>query len=231
MDRSNKANTICIIPARGGSKRIPGKNIKNFCGKPILAYSIKNARSSGLCDRVIVSTDSEKIQSVAEKYGGEVPKLRSKENSDDHATLTDVLWELEPVWSNYNHILLLLPTAPLIESETIKMAFEEYISNNADTLVPVTTFSFAIQRAFIIDSGKLKLREPDHEMTRSQDLENFYHDIGAFYIINTSKFRENKTIYGKKAIPFIMNELQCQDIDTLSDWKIAELKYKLLHEK
>ncbi|MCB0478275.1 MAG: pseudaminic acid cytidylyltransferase [Crocinitomicaceae bacterium] len=230
ISQTNKA--ICIIPARSGSKRIPQKNVKAFCGKPIITYSIETGINSGIFDKVIVSTDSEDIAEISKKNGAEVPELRSAKNSDDQATLTDVLLELEHLYQSYEYIALLLPTSPLIQPTTLQNALTKIIDEEkADTLVAVSRFSFPIQRAFKIHENRLTLREPEYEFTRSQDLESFYHDSGSFYIIRTKAFLKNRSIYGKTTIPYILDEMESQDIDTPSDWKLAELKYLIMHEK
>lgn len=231
MDNEKSNNAICIIPARGGSKRILNKNIKDFAGKPIIAYSIEAALESDLFSKVIVSTDSQEIADISLKYGAEIPGLRSAENADDHATLTDVLIELENEWSSYKYILFLLPTAPLISAERILEAMNLIQKEKVDTIIPVVPYSFPIQRAFQLKDSELQLNQPEYEFTRSQDLEQMYHDSGSFYLIDSKAFQKQRKLYGEKAKALILDETEVQDIDTPTDWKLAELKYKMLHEK
>lgn len=231
MAKINPKNNICFLPARGGSKRIPEKNIKDFCGKPMIAHAIEAALESKMFDRVIVSTDSKEIAEISKKYGAEVPELRSDKNSDDHATLIDVLLELKKYWEAYQSISVILPTSPLLRPETLQEAFEAFEKNPKESLVPVTSFSFPIQRAFKIENGTLRMREPEHEFTRSQDLEEHYHDAGSFYILSKETFEKDHRLFSKNAVPFVLDEMLVQDIDTEEDWNIAEAKYRLMNEK
>jgi len=221
-------NNLCIIPARGGSKRIPGKNIKNFLDKPIIAYSIETALRSKLFDEIMVSTDDLEIAKTAKKYGASVPFIRSKKNSDDFAILNDVY---EEVISSYNklnvdfdHVCIILPTAPLITIENLHKSYEIMLDNNFDSVRPVVKFSYPIQRAYkMVNSGKLEFMQPKYYESRSQDLEPSYHDSGQFYWIYKGK---NLLDSNKGAI--VISELEAQDIDNETDWKITELKYKLI---
>lgn len=220
---------IAIIPARGGSKRIPRKNIKSFCGKPIIAYSIEAAINSGLFDVVMVSTDDEEIAEVAILHGAEVPQLRSAKNSDDQAHLAQVLEEHKEQITGNDTLVCLLPTAPLIETNELKNAVTILESSDADTVVPVVKFSFPIQRAFKIDGDQLSWFQPEYALTRSQDLEVSYHDAGSFYVMKVDSFLKQHSILMKKSIPVILDEMKVQDIDNEEDWRIAELKYKMLN--
>ena len=220
---------IAIITARGGSKRIPKKNIKNFCGKPIIAYSIEAALKSELFDEVMVSTDDLEIVEVAKKYGANVPFMRSEKNSDDYATTADVLKEVLEEYSKrekkFEWMCCIYPTAPFITAKKLQESFEYLQKYNADALTPVVKFSYPPQRCFIINNGFLQYKWSENINARSQDLEPLYHDVGQYYFWKVDKFLSG-TI--EKVIPYILDELQVQDIDNLEDWKLAEIKYKML---
>jgi N-acylneuraminate cytidylyltransferase len=226
-------SNVAIIPARGGSKRIPNKNIRNFCGQPILKYSIDVALSSALFDEVMVSTDSDKITSLAISSGAKVPFERTQKNSGDTATLTDVLLEVIDNYKNigkrFDFICLLLPTAPLISLRSIKTGYELLTQNHSfSSVVPVVKFSFPIQRAFRIDNrGLVTMFQPENKTIRSQDLEPAFHDSGQFYWIRTAHFLNEKSIFMQATAAMELSELEVQDIDTEDDWKLAELKYRL----
>ena len=223
---------IAIITARGGSKRIPRKNIKDFCGKPILAYSIEAALKSNLFDTVMVSTDDEEIAEISKKYGAEVPFYRSEATSNDYATTNDVLLEVldeyEKRGQHFDLAACIYPTAPFVTAEKLKKAFEELKASDADTLIPVVSFSYPPQRAMVVRDNRLVFFEPKYIDSRSQDLEPHYHDVGQFYAFRTAAFRKNKKLMLGNIIPFIVSELEVQDIDNETDWKIAEMKYKLM---
>lgn len=226
--------TIAIITARGGSKRIPRKNIKEFCGKPILAYSIEAAKNSGLFDMVMISTDDEEIAKIGRQYGAEVPFLRSEKTSNDFATTTDVLLEVldefEKRGEHFEVACCIYPTAPFLTAEKMKAATEKLLASDADTLIPVVAFSFPPQRAMVIENGHLQFKYPEYMSCRSQDLEKHYHDVGQFYIFRTEPFKRNKNLLVGKILPFEIPEMEVQDIDTFTDWEIAEMKYRMLHE-
>ena len=222
---------IAIIPARGGSKRIPKKNIKSFLGKPILAYSIEAALKSGLFDEVMVSTDSEEVAEVARSYGAKVPFLRSENNANDFAVLADVVKEvLQEYQANnttFTNVCCILPTAPFTTSSKIKDAYTELTVNNFDTVFPVLEFSFPIQRSLQIEANKVSMVAPEHLNTRSQDLAPRYHDSGQFYWVTVNSFTTNERLLTSNSGAIIISELEAQDIDTETDWKLAEIKYKL----
>ena len=223
---------IAIITARGGSKRIPRKNIKDFCGKPILAYSIEAALKSNLFDTVMVSTDDEEIAEISKKYGAEVPFYRSEATSNDYATTNDVLLEVldeyEKRGQHFDLAACIYPTAPFVTAEKLKKAFEELKASDADTLIPVVSFSYPPQRAMVVRDNRLVFFEPKYIDSRSQDLEPHYHDVGQFYAFRTAAFKENQKLMLGNILPFIVSELEVQDIDNETDWKIAEMKYKLM---
>lgn len=221
-------SNLCIIPARGGSKRIPRKNIKDFLGKPIIAYSIEIAQESGLFDEIMVSTDDEEIAEISRKYGAQVPSMRSEKNSDDFSVLADVVDEVLGYYSGlkveFNHVCCILPTAPLIQIIELKRAFSTLISYDFDRVHPVAKFSYPIQRAVrITREFKVSFLYPDHAYSRSQDLEPAYFDAGQFYW-----FKSNIGLRSSNRGAIVISEKFVQDIDTIEDWELAELKYKLL---
>lgn len=227
-------SSIAIITARGGSKRIPRKNIKDFLGKPIIAYSIECAIASGCFDEVMVSTDDEEIANIAKEYGAKVPFLRSEKTSNDYATTADVIEEVIEEYGKlgkaYDYLCCIYPTAPFITSEAIKIAMTTLKDNEADTVLPVVKFSFPPQRCVVMDGEYLKAKWPEQMPKRSQDLEPMYHDCGQFYCLKTESFMSQKKIVMDKTMPFIQDEMNVQDIDTEEDWKIAEFKYKVMHQ-
>ncbi len=226
---------LAIITARGGSKRIPRKNIKNFCGKPILAYSIEAAIGSGIFDEVMVSTDDEEIAEVAVKYGAKVPFYRSEATSNDFATTNDVLLEVIEEYEKRGEIFdigcCIYPTAPFLTSDKIKMAMEHLEASDADTLIPVVAFSYPPQRAMVIENERLAFKYPQYMDSRSQDLEKHYHDVGQFYCFRIPNYKENKKLMLGNILPLEISELEVQDIDTQTDWEIAEMKWEILRNK
>ncbi len=227
--------TIAIIPARGGSKRIPRKNIKEFYGKPLIAYSIQTAKESGLFDKIIVTTDDEEIANVAKKYGAEVPFIRPKNLADDFTGTTDVVnhalqW-LKDNGEEYEYICTIYATAPLLQSKYLKEGFEKLQNSDAVNAFSATTMPFPIQRTFkVSNNGRCEMFTPEHYMTRSQDLEEAYQDAGQFYWTKTNQ-KSNEIIFGKDSIPIILPRHLVQDIDTLEDWQVAEIMYKVINEK
>ncbi len=225
--------TLAIITARGGSKRIPRKNIKEFCGKPIMAYSVEAALDAGIFDEVMVSTDDAEIAEIGKQYGAAVPFMRSDENANDFATTADVLCEVLEQYKKqgkeFTHICCIYPTAPFITAEKVKEAMELMLTEDADSVMPVVAFSFPPQRCVVVRDGKLETKWSEFTNCRSQDLEPLYHDCGQFYCMNVERFLQKKTVIMDKTLPVFMEEMQVQDIDNEQDWKIAELKYKLLH--
>ena len=224
--------TLAVITARGGSKRIPGKNIKEFCGKPILAYSIQAALESGVFDEVMVSTDSKDIADIARQYGASVPFYRSEATSGDYATTADVLMEVIEEYAKlgkeFEYFACLYPTAPFVTAAKLKSAFDLLTGKNGDCLIPVVKFSYPPQRGFVIEDGVMRYKSPENFRKRSQDLEGLYHDCGQFYFYKTKAFIDKRGEFLEGIIPFEMDESEVQDIDTPDDWKIAEIKYKKL---
>ncbi|MBR1861193.1 MAG: pseudaminic acid cytidylyltransferase [Lachnospiraceae bacterium] len=227
--------SIAIITARGGSKRIPKKNIKDFLGKPIIAYSIEAAISSGIFDEVMVSTDSEEIAGIAKKYGASVPFLRSEKTSSDYATTNDVLIEVIDEYSKrgimFDMAACLYPTAPFITPQKLIKSFEMLKGSDADTIIPVVQFSYPPKRALVIRDKRLVFHYPEFIDSRSQDLEPEYHDIGQFYFFKVEAFKKNRKLMVGNILPLVIDEMEVQDIDNISDWNIAEIKYKAMKEK
>ena len=226
---------IAIITARGGSKRIPRKNVKEFCGKPILAYSIEAARESGLFDTVMVSTEDREIAGIARQYGAEVPFYRSERTAGDFATTNDVLLEVLEEYgkrgAHYDLGCCIYPTAPFVTADKLKCAMERLEGSDADTLIPVVNFSYPPQRAMIVKEGRLVFEYPQYLDSRSQDLEPHYHDVGQFYLFYTEAFRKNKKLMVGNILPYVVSEMEVQDIDNQTDWEIAEIKYRFMKEQ
>ncbi|MDB4240604.1 pseudaminic acid cytidylyltransferase [Flavobacteriaceae bacterium] len=222
---------ICIIPARGGSKRIPRKNIKEFIGKPIIAYSIKAALDSGLFDEVMVSTDDSESAEIAKKFGANVPFIRSAKNSDDFATTFDVIEEVIQVYKTqgkrFENICCIYSCAPFITSEILLKAYDLLIQKKFDTVFPIIAYSFPIQRALRVNQGKVSMILKDNLNIRSQDLEKSFHDAGQFYWCNTKRLLNSEKLITPNSGGIEISELDAQDIDTEIDWSLAELKYQL----
>lgn len=230
------AEAIAIITARGGSKRIPRKNIRGFCGKPIMQYSIEAALESYLFDEVMVSTDDAEIAEIAKKCGANVPFMRSEEASNDYATTSDVILEVineyEKLGKTFDNACCIYPTAPFVTAQQLKKADETLKKEKADIVIPVVAFSYPPQRGMIQNiDGSLKMLTPQYMNSRSQDLEKIYHDCGQFYYFSVPKFKTNKNIMKGKIMPIVISEIEMQDIDNELDWKLAELKYSLFIEK
>ena len=223
--------TLCIIPARGGSKRIPRKNIKDFLGKPIIAYSIAAARESGLFDEIMVSTDDEEIAEVARAYGAEVPFLRSEWASSDTATtpeaLTEVLERYGERGSRPELACCIYPAAPFVTSDLLQEAYRLLTAQNFDCVFPVLRYGFPVQRSLTLNGDRrMQLRYPEHRATRSQDLEPTYHDAGMFYWFKTGPVLSAGTLWTSNTGCTVLSELAAQDIDTVEDWNLAEFKYQ-----
>lgn len=225
---------ICIIPARGGSKRIPRKNIKLFLGKPIIAYSIEAALKSKLFDIVMVSTDDDEISEIAKSYGAEVPFYRSKDNSEDNSSTIDVLKEVlgeyKKLGKTFENMCCLYPSAPFTTENKLKEALNLLLENTYDAVFPILPYTYPIERSLKLQNNKVVLRYPEFESYRTQELEETYHDAGQFYFIDVSKFYKNNSVFTKNTGAIILNEIEAQDIDNPVDWKLAELKYKVNNE-
>jgi pseudaminic acid cytidylyltransferase len=223
---------VAIIPARVGSKRIPRKNIKNFHGIPLIAYSIEVALKSGLFDKVIVSTDDEEIADVAKLYGAEIPFIRPKELADDFTGTGDVIKHtlnfLKENGEYYDYACTIYATAPLLQKKYLIEGFEKIKNSDAKMVFSAASMPFPIQRTFKIDAnGRCEMFTPEHFMTRSQDLEEAYQDAGQFYFENLNK-EFTDIPFGKDSIPIILPRHLVQDIDTLEDWERAEYLYEVI---
>lgn len=225
-------NNLCIIPARGGSKRIPRKNVKPFLGKPMLAYSIETALQSGLFEEIMVSTDDAEIADVATKHGAKVPFMRSVETASDFATTADVLKEVISKYSEqgrqFDNFCCFYATAPLVQSKDVVAAYERLQNSDFTCVYPVVQFSYPIWRCLdLSDDGTMTRHWPEYENSRSQDLPKEYHDTGTFYWYKTQEWLSGNIKVGGIEV----SETTIQDIDTETDWALAEMKYKLLYGK
>ena len=223
---------ICVIPARVGSKRIFKKNIKNFCGKPIIRWSIEKAKASKCFDKIIVSTDDKKIATIAKKYGAEVPFTRPKSLSDDYTPTTPVVSHaINWIVRNYKkplYVCCIYPAAPFIKLCDLRNGLKILKKTKLNYVFPVTNFAYQIQRSFKIDTNnKLKMFFPKYYKYRSQDLDKAFHDAGQFYWGKTEAWLNNEKIYSKNSFPMQVPRSRVLDIDTVEDWKIAEKMYKI----
>lgn len=221
---------LAIITARGGSKRIPRKNIKDFCGKPILAYSIEAALESGLFEEVMVSTDDQEIAEIARKYGAKVPFMRSEATSNDFAGTSDVLQEVvreyEKRGKEFEYMCCIYPCAPFVTAQKLRDSMQMLLDKGGDSIYPVVRYSYPPQRACVLRDGQMVYQFPEYASYRSQDLEPIFHDAGQYYLYRMSSF------WGKEGprvgLYIEMPDTQVQDIDNYEDWEIAELKYQLM---
>lgn len=229
-----RLHSIAIIPARGGSKRIPHKNIKSFCGLPIIAYSIRTALQSGVFDEVMVSTDDDEIAAIAREYGATVPFFRSEDASNDHATTADVLREVLSMYrddldTEFDTLCCLYPTAPFVTALRLRTA--AHLLDNPDTAgaFSCVKYSYPVQRGLqITDAGYIEMCHPEYATARSQDLRDTYHDAGQFYFKKVTDFLSSNSLWGERTIPVVLSELEVQDLDTMTDWSLAEMKFSML---
>jgi pseudaminic acid cytidylyltransferase len=226
---------IAVIPARGGSKRIPRKNIRLFCGKPILAYSISAARETGLFDEIVVSTDDEEIASVACDSGATTPFMRPSEIADDF-TGTNAVVKHAITWFNQQgqditHACCIYATAPLVQARFIQEGYGALVGSDAAFAFSITSYAFPIQRALRLTSeGCVDAFFPEHRMTRSQDLEPTYHDAGQFYWGTARAFLDDTPVFSSRSVGVVLPRFLVQDIDTLEDWEQAEFMYRAINE-
>jgi pseudaminic acid cytidylyltransferase len=224
---------IAIITARGGSKRIPRKNLKLFLGKPIISYTIDTAVKANIFDEIMVSTDDVEIAEVSKKYGAKIPFFRSSRTSDDYSSTADVLYEVlleyRKMGGHFKYACCIYPTAPLISTKVLVNSFEKLVKENASTLIPVSEFSTPIWRALDINNEKLNWIWPEYEMKRTQDLSRTYFDVGQFYWLRVEDFLESRKLLTSNTITMILPWNQIQDIDNIDDWTEAEFKYRSLH--
>lgn len=224
---------VAIIPARGGSKRIPRKNIKPFCGKPMIGWSIETAKGSGLFDHIIVSTDDAEIADVARGFGAEVPFMRPAELADDHAVtrvvMIHAIREVAALYGLPDHVCCIYPTAPLMRADDLVKAFDLLESSGREFTFSVTPYPSPIQRALKMTlSGGVTMFDDRYRKTRSQDLEEAFHDAGQFYWGRSSAFLDDLPTYSDHSIPYLIPSYRVRDIDTLDDWQMAELQFETL---
>lgn len=228
-------SSIAIITARGGSKRIPNKNIRDFCGYPIIAYSIRTAIKSGCFDEIMVSTDSIEIAEIAKKNGAKVPFLRSSKTSSDFATTKDVLLEVlndyQQIGRKFDKMVCIYPTAPFISSEKIIQALDSMTEKKASLVIPVVRYSYPPQRAYVVNNGYLKFKWEEYRNSRTQDLEPYFHDAGQFYCYNVDDYIEANGVITNNIVSIELPESEVQDIDNEEDWLIAEMKYEIMRRK
>ena len=227
-------HNLAIIPARGGSKRIPRKNLKSFLGKPIIVYSIEVALNCGLFDVVMVSTDDEEIAELAVRNRASIPFMRSEKNSNDFAGTFDVIEEVINCYLekniHFDNFCCIYPTAPLVTINSLNAAFSLLQSQAFDSVFPVIPFSYPPLRGLKMDHDRLRMVWPEYNDSRSQDLETMYHDSGQFYMARTDTILKKKTLWTDNTGAIILSELEAQDIDNEVDWKMAEMKYSIINQ-
>lgn len=230
----SEINAVAIITARGGSKRIPGKNRKLFLGKPMLAYSVEAALAAGIFREVMVSTDDEEIARIAIEAGASVPFMRSEETAGDFATTDDVLMEVLKTYKDrgesFDYMACIYPTAPFVTADKLREAMRLLIERDGSGVMPVVRFSFPPQRGMAVRDGKLVYCYPENAAKRSQDLEPMYHDCGQFYCYHVERYLACKGDLPDGYLPIVVDEMEVQDIDNPSDWELAEIKYKRMLE-
>ncbi len=230
-----KGKNLAVITARGGSKRIPRKNIKPFCGKPIISYSVEAAQSSGIFDEVMVSTEDGEIARIAKKLGAKVPFLRSEENAGDmamtHEVVLEVLEQYAKQGIRFDTVCCIYPTAPFLTGGKLRESMELLEGTKADGVIPIVRYAFPPQRCFVVEHGMVQFKWEENRLKRSQDLEPYYHDSGQFYLLRVQPFLKEKNMLLKHMVPMFLDEMEVQDIDTQKDWDIAEFKYRMLQEK
>jgi N-acylneuraminate cytidylyltransferase len=227
--------SLAIIPARGGSKRIPRKNIRPFCGYPILKYPIEIALTATCFDEVMVSTEDGEIAELAKEYGASVPFYRSDLTSSDASSTMDVIKEVihmyEQIGVFFDYICCLYPTAVFIKPRFLNETLKMMIDSKADSLVSIVKYSYPIQRALQFEKGKIKMLNPNYVKFRTQDIEQMYHDAGQFYWLRPQIVLQNKEIFNNNSYGFELPEIMVQDIDNEMDWKLAEIKYEIFLKK
>jgi N-acylneuraminate cytidylyltransferase len=226
---------LAVIPARGASKRIPRKNIRTFCGLPMIAWSIRAALESECFDHVIVSTDDAEIAAIAQEYGAETPFVRPQDLSNDHAGTMPVIahaisWH-EERGQRPDFVCCLYATAPFVRADDLRRGLAVLEGTGADFAFSVTSFAFPIQRAIrMTPSGRVEMFQPEHFQTRSQDLEEAWHDAGQFYWGRAEAWLADKPLFGPGSAPVILPRHRVQDIDTQEDWERAELMFEALNQ-
>jgi pseudaminic acid cytidylyltransferase len=227
---------LCVIPARGGSKRIPRKNIREFCGKPMIAWSIEAAIKSGLFEHIVVSTDDDEIAAIATSLGAEVPFRRPDDLADDHTAIRPVvnhaIREVEQRFGRPAYVCCIYPTAPFIQIADLQRGLEQLINCGVDFAFTVTRFTYPIQRALkLTESGRVAMFQSEHRKTRSQDLEESYHDAGQFYWGRTEAFLEDRDTFSSFASPIVLPNWRVVDIDNEDDWNRALVVFRILKEQ
>lgn len=225
---------VAIIPARGGSKRIPRKNIKEFCGKPMISWSIEAAKASGCFDKVIVSTDDQEIADIAKQWGAEVPFMRPVELSDDYTgTIPVIRHAIQWLMSNEGEVdcaCCIYATAPFVSAQDLQRGWDLINGSGHDYAFSVTSYAFPIQRAIKIDEkSRVTMFNPDHFITRSQDLQEAWHDAGQFYWGTADAWLQEKTLFSEGSVPVKLPRHRVQDIDTSEDWIRAEWLFKAMN--
>ncbi|KAF1070180.1 MAG: CMP-N,N'-diacetyllegionaminic acid synthase [Pseudomonas citronellolis] len=226
---------VAIIPARGGSKRIPRKNIRDFCGKPMIAWSIEAALQSGLFEHVVVSTDDDEIARLAIAHGAQAPFRRPAHLADDVAATRPVvnhaIGEVTRLYGEPEYVCCLYATAPFVEAADLLAAYTMLLDSAAQFVFPVATYAYPVQRALRLGpDGFTRMLYPEHAVTRSQDLEEVYHDAGQFYWGRREAFLSNVSAFNARSLPYVLPRHRVQDIDTHEDWQRAELMFRLLHQ-
>jgi len=226
---------VAVIPARGGSKRIPRKNIKNFCGKPMVAWPIETAKASGLFDYIIVSTDDPEIAEVAKECGAEVPFMRPPELSDDHVSTDSVVLhavqESQRIYGSVRHGCCVYPTSPFLTTDDLHRGLDMLIAYNATSAFPVVKYDFPIEQAFLLNGTRPYAKWSDKLKERSQDLPDHYHDAGMFYWFDVEKFLTEGQLFSVNSVVFVIPRGRCQDINTPEDWEHAEIKFRVIAER
>jgi len=226
---------VAIIPARGGSKRIPKQNILPFLGKPIIAYSIETALESGLFDEVMVSTDDSAIADIAREHGAVIPFMRDQNTANDRAVIAEVCSEVLQKYQlqgkEFDNVCMIMATAPFVTAQRLKEAYSKLSEGNYDCIMTVTEYSFPIQRSFKLENGLLLMRWPENIHVRSQDLEKTYHDAGQFCFFKVNSFLKQRILFMERTGMILLDAIEVQDIDTPIDWELAELKYQFLRSK
>lgn len=230
----NKLNVVAIIIARGGSKRIPRKNIKLFLGKPIIAYPIEAALQSKVFDEIMVSTEDEEIAQISKRLGAKIPFMRSREAAKDNVytdvVVLEVLKKYQELGIKIETFCLIYPTAVFLNGEKLKQTYRKFVISKVDALVPVVRYGYPIQRSVNVVNGKIKMIWPKNYYKLSQNLTPTYHDCGQFYWLRTKPFKKQKKLFLNETLAWELPESEVQDIDSIEDWKVAEMKYKYIHD-
>ncbi len=220
---------FCVIPARGGSKRIPRKNIKDFLGKPVIGYTIQTLLKSKLFDLIIVSTDDDEIASISRQFGAEVPWIRPSDLSNDTATtdsvVENVLNEVSLTYGEFDSGCCVYPVNPLLDTEILKKGFSDLKNYKAASVFPVVRFGSPIEHALLLNKGRPCFLSPAAVAINSHDLPTYFHDAGMFYWFDVAKYRKHPFLFSGDSFAFEINQLYCQDVNTPEDWALAELKY------